>query len=116
MYYKIGDRIKIKTWEQLVEEYGLTQPNMFSSYNSKPYILTNREYIEKIEKELKELETNRFLTVTWLYPHDAKMEYGVKEFSFIIDELWVDNKLSRIAPAMKVSEKNRFELMDLDNE
>lgn len=37
MKYKVGDRVKIKSWDQMAEEYGVTRDETEMQYINTPY-------------------------------------------------------------------------------
>lgn len=112
MKYKVGDKVKIKTWKEMKNEFGVN--------SQKTAIASRRPFYEIIEKDIKELRANRILTISWLYPNtftftdemdkEWDMEYGVKEFSYIIEDKWIkENPIKEIFEPIG----SRFDILDI---
>ena len=65
MNYKVGDKIRIKTWEQMKEEFGVTE------FNAIPCFKT---FIPEMEEDLENLKTDRVLTIKEVCFDCYKME------------------------------------------
>ena len=59
MKYKVGDRVKIKTWEEMEKEFGLDINEDIKLDNSSNVFNINK----LMEKELSELDTDRVITI-----------------------------------------------------
>ena len=106
MRHKVGDKVKIKTWEEMAKEFGMARV----SWEKKPVINSPVRFTRYVEEEIGELKTDRILTIyrTILSKdrHMIKCEYRVKELISTIYEGWiVDEILNPI--------HSRWELLDL---
>ncbi len=57
MKYKVGDKVKIKTWESMEKEFGLFSPNCIN------YVNNYYGFIRQMEEELNKISTKRILTI-----------------------------------------------------
>ena len=103
MKYKVGDKVKIKTWEQMEKEYGLSE---LENYTNRPFINSRRSFYKNIDEDIEKLKTDRILTVEHHYPHSVYVGYRVKEVEYIIDADWIVKEI--FAPI-----NTRFEILDL---
>jgi hypothetical protein len=66
MKYKKGDKVKIKTWEQMEKEYGLSQKGTF--------IDCDHGFLRGREKALNTYCPGRIVTIKGAYEHFYKIE------------------------------------------
>ena len=107
MKYKAGDRVKIKTWEKMVKEYGLQK-----GYNKQALIPCSCQFLLKMEKRLKEKDCNRILTIRSV----NSVNYNMKDISWG----WSDDMIECLAKDYKEIKKDhpepiksRFEILDI---
>ena len=55
MRYKVGDKVRIKTWEEMEWEFEL---NSYGEINTPDWF-----YLQSMEKQLKKLNTDRVVTI-----------------------------------------------------
>jgi len=102
MKYKVGDKVKIKTWEEMEKEYGSIED----------HICCYLPYFDHEEKKFNELNCNRILTVEKIEETIVKY-YLMKE----IDNYWSDDMIQCLAKdyveEVFYSASNRYEILDL---
>ena len=102
MKYKVGDKVKIKTWEEMEKEFGLT----ISGGNIKcPFT-----FMTDMEEDLNENFPNRELTIDYICEEYYKMKG--------IGSNWSDNMIKYSLKELEKREKwvsinSRFEILDL---
>ena len=107
MNYKVGQRVKIKTWEKMAKEFGLKK-----GYEGQDIIPCLCEFIPKMEKKLKEKDCNRILTIRSV----NSVNYSMKDISWG----WSDDMIECLAKDYKEIKKDhpepiksRFEILDI---
>lgn len=102
MKYKVGDKVKIRTWEEMKKEYGLdSSGNIFGH-------VRKDTFITKMERELNNDFPDRVLTVREVY----EAHYTMEETIWI----WHDYMIKEPKPEKCIffdSIQSRFELMEL---
>ena len=93
MRYKVGDNVRIKTWEELEKEY-----NTWAAE-------AGHLFISEMEEELNKLNTNRVLTIKEIYNNI----YRMKEISYV----WTDEMIEHLVEEIFGSVINRFEILDI---
>jgi len=103
MRYKPGDKVRIRTWEDMKKEFGV-------SVGSDIYSISHPCWFTyEMEKQLKKLNINRILTIKGI---DEKFNtYQVQEINGYLTETMIEC----LAPEYKEEEliTNRFEILDL---
>ena len=103
MKYKVGDKVKIKTWERLVEEFGL---------DSNGDIEGKFHFSIGVEYYLNSLQNGRVLTIIGIEKSCADFI----EDSYIMSGLgfcWDDSDIDRIVYDPKDAINSRFEILDI---
>ena len=105
MNYKVGDRVKIKTWKEMKKEFGLSK-----STNS---ILVPDEtpFIKGMEKRLNRLNINRILTIGEIKIRFGHEHYHMKEIRY----WWTKDMIKCLIERYKEPEpiRSRFEILDI---
>ena len=102
MKYKVGDKVKIKTWEQMKREHKLdVQGNIICDFY----------FTKEMEALLKGYYPDRILTIekiqnTTMHSYD----YLMKELPFG----WSDGMIEDLIPKSIYKDFNRFDIMDLE--
>ena len=94
MKYEVGDKVRIKTWEQMKKEFGMDG----SDINTPHYI-----FPPKKERDIDFLKTNRVLTIS----ASDGLCYGTEE---LLRWSFVDDMILSLADEPI---NNRFEILDL---
>ncbi len=109
MKYKIGDKVRIKTWEQMEKEFGLSKYSEGRIDNPDK----NCRFIYFMEKELNEKFHDRVITIKEIKNDLALVckYYRIKE----IDYYWTDNMIECLVSDYKepVPIYSRWEILDL---
>ena len=112
MKYKIGDKVRIKTWEELEAEFGY-------DYDS-GCIRSNREYTQIVENDLCKLNSDRIITVEYIYPYcgDSLFEFRPAENDHIfgkdcIKEIVYNDTSNTNTTSTTSTILSRFELLDI---
>ena len=101
MKYKAGDRVKIKTWEQLEKEYPERGVNSLGSF-----IQTGREFYFSFNYLFN--KTDREVTISRTYLSTKGVcEYGLDEHSILIHECWIESLVETPKPL------KRWQILDL---
>ena len=100
MKYKVGDKVKIKTWEKMEREYGLDERGSIDCRLPM--------FIHKMEGEIKEVFPDRILTI-------KRIKNNNREYRMVgIDCDWIDEMIEcKIEEEVFEPINNRFEIMDL---
>ena len=105
--YKVGDRVRIKTWDQMAREFGICGD----------FISCNSNYLPQMGEIVQKLNNNRILTIQKLTTEASGQGcYIVKESIYN----WSDDMIAGLEGEMeeRLEEKveeviDRFELMDI---
>jgi len=106
MKYKPGDKVKIKTWEQ-IEEYQLSNTGSINC--------DNIIFLLEMEEELNKLNADRIVTIRKIYNYDYYSHdcYSMEEIGWS----WTDNMIECLASEYKTEILEpiltRFEILDL---
>jgi len=105
MEYKVGDKVKIKTWDSLVYEYGTEPQTMRSIISTVPL------YSARMENSLICSSSDRAVIIREIFPHAFKTEETLECFPYSIIEYKVFEKEEEKKPDDLID--NRFELLDI---
>lgn len=94
MKYKIGDKVKIKTWDQTKNKYGLDVDRVCRQFN------------RDMEKNLNDLNTNRVVTIEKVYNNHY---YFMKEINLYFTAEIIEKIIVEIHEPIYT----RFEILDL---
>jgi len=103
MKYKVGDKVKIKTWEEMEEEFGLDKYgsiNMSSIYS----------FSENKEKYFKEYAPDRIVEINLI--DITPYHYGIKESPiwYFNDEM-IKELISELEERERIN--SRFDILDI---
>ena len=96
MKYKVGDKVRIKTWKEMEKEYGVNEEEDINTKNCL--------FSPEMEKELIALNTDRIVTIREV----RRDHYSIKNLYVN----WTDRVIKeKIDPSDFIL--NRFEILDL---
>jgi hypothetical protein len=108
MKYKAGDRVKIKSWEQMEKERGLTSTGNINCLEDR------HVFLDIIEEDIRRDFPDRILTILMV----EGGHYWMKDMAC----RWTDEMIECLAEEVVVEEEHntrpvvsRFELMDFDD-
>lgn len=101
MKYKVGDKVEIRTWEEMKKEYGVNSDGNIRGHVRKDV------FINKMERELNNDFPGRVLTVRGVY----EAHYTMEEMIWI----WHDYMIKEPEKCIFFdSIQDRFELMEFE--
>jgi len=104
MKYKVGDKVRIKTWKELEKEFGVNKNGNIGGFNKKCL------FVSKKEEYLNKNFPDRILTIKGLNELGDKFGYIVKE----IDNqnwLWTDKMIKEKVAYEPIL--SRFDILDI---
>lgn len=105
MKYNSGDRVKIKTWDQMVKEFGVVPVEDMSG---DMMIDCEIGFTKKLEREMNHLFPDRILTITKVCDN----YYYYKIRGYFCDGVITNDMIACLAE--KLIPFTRFEIMDLE--
>ena len=104
MKYKVGDRVIIKSWKEMKEEYGV---NSSISIQAPP---DKYSFVCSMEEDLNKNFPNRILTIKEI--KEKSNYYNMEEISAAWEEYMIKCLSPQIIPLFPTNK--RFQLMDLE--
>ncbi len=108
MKYEVGDKVVIRTWEDMEKEYGLNNQKAVACH-------VGFDFIVGMEEKLNEEFPDRILTIKKKIDDDnnsSSRHYLMEE----IEHFWVDNMIECLSGDYEEVNRpidNRFEILDL---
>ncbi len=109
MKYKIGDKVKIRTWKDMQGEYGLTKCHSIQC-------VEDMSFTNGMEGQIKQKFFDRILEVDGEKYHFAELGHNTDYYKMKgSNYAWCDEMIECLAEDYKepVPITNRFELLDL---
>ena len=103
MKYKVGDKVKIKTWEEMEKEYGLNNIE-----GIKEYICCLGTFTNEMEEFLNKSNCDRVLTI-----REIDVWYYIKGVFFCWSDDMIECLVEEYKEEVVIPIKNRWELLDL---
>jgi len=97
MKYKIGDKVKIKTWKALKKEFRQKGEHIYCN---------SRGLMSFMEKDLQRLHCDRILTIKEIV---ANKDYNMKEISCV----WNDEMIECLVEEPNNPINSRWEILDI---
>jgi len=107
MKYKVGDLVRIRTWEELIEKYGLNEwRDIIIFYDSRKY-----RYTEQDEEIINEKFPDRVVEIEKISKKRGRYYYNIKGFRGI----WVDELIKEKVKNHKepIPINSRFDILDI---
>ena len=102
MKYKIGDKVKIRTWDSMEKEFGI---------DSIERIKCHRFFVPNMDKDIIELYTNRVVTINKI---DGRYDYYIaKEIGYSLSDDMIEYSLQELEEKTRIPVGSRWELLDL---
>ena len=105
MKYKVGDKVRIKTWKEMKEEYG--------EFN-KRRLNTTITYLDGMEEDIKRFAADRIVEITRMHTHATCTIKEAPGWFWTIDSIKCLADREQVKKQVKVKKITRFDLMDLD--
>ena len=106
MKYKPGDKVRIKTWEQMEKEYGLFSPTQINVEKG------SGPFTKVMENNINEYYPDRIFTISDIVTSSPDFYFMEK-----IGWNWTDNMIECLVSDFKeenfISITSRFDLLDL---
>ena len=114
MDYKVGDKVRIKTWKSMKNEYEVNK-SYNNDKNDKDIIYpdTVLGFHKAMDIEIEKLKTNRIATIKKLKDHNEGTYYVLEEMSSIWS--FNNNMIECLSKDYKepIPITSRFEILDL---
>jgi hypothetical protein len=102
MKYKVGDRVRIKTWDQMVKEFGRKGNN---GYHHE--IPCHSVFVDSMEQDLRHKFPDRIVTIREVsFCHES---YRMQDLGWN----WSDDMIEGLESELREKEKNRLVEMEI---
>ncbi len=110
MRYKIGDRVKVKTWSKMVSEYGLQEMFYLEDHSGLINFPDGSTYGPGHEYELNKSFPDRVLLIDNIGKHEdtGKQHYCMKDMYYCWSDYMIEGADEVYNPIL-----SRFEILDL---